>query len=207
MKKQMTTLLVAVGVLALSAAAEAQGRGMGPCGRGDGPGFGRGMGPGAGMGRRPGPAMGGRGMGAAAPGTLGLNPCVIESPELALSVEQKEALRVLFEDRGPAGQTEFAQIQAVTRELHDMLTDPAATEEQIRQKRAELLEATQANRELRTERMIQARRILTPEQLAKVPEVRQACRGWRFDGQAGDRPFKGRRGGGYGARAIGTPAD
>lgn len=191
MKKLMTTLLVTAGVLALSVAAEAQGRGMGPCGRGDGPGFGRGMGPGDGQG---GHGMRGRGKGGHGAPMLGLNPCVVDSPELGLGDDQKAALKTLFEADGPQERQAFEAVRTRKQDLRALVTDPAATDAQIRAKAAEVHDLMQADRDARLERMLQARKILTPEQLAKVPEIRKACRGWRFDGQAGDRPFKGKRG-------------
>lgn len=198
MKRHMTTLLVAVGVLALSAAAEAQGRGEGPCGRGDGPRFGRGMGAAQGKARR--------GMGADAAGTLGLNPCVVENPELGLDDGQKAALKTLFEADAPQDRQAFETVRTLRQELRALVTDPGATDDQIRAKAAQMRDLMQADREARLERMLQARRILTPEQLAKVPEIRKACRGWRLDARTGDRPFKGKRGG-KGARVLGTPEE
>ncbi len=188
MKKHLLTLFVAVGVMAMAVSAEAQGRGMG---RGMGPGMGRGMGPcgygaGPGMGRGMGP--GGYGAGT---GMLGLNPCVVDSPELGLSDDQKAALEMLFE----VGQNQA--IEAVTarwqqdEELRALVVDPQATEEQIRTKASEKCERMQAGHEAWLDRMLQARNVLTPEQLAKVPEVRNACRSKRFVDPRGDRPYRG----------------
>ena len=51
---------------------------------------------------------------------------------------------------------------------------------------AEMRARMQAEHDVQLERLLQARKVLTAEQLAKVPGIRKDCRGKRGDGPRGD---------------------
>lgn len=163
MKKQLTILLAVAAVVAFAGTAEARGHGKGP-------GKGHGM-------RGDGPAM-----------MLGLGPCAVDSPVLGLSDDQKAALKAIRESGKDQARAAMAARRALGKELRDLIADPAATEKQIRAKAAEMRAQAQAKHDARLDRMLQARQVLTPEQLARLPEARAACRGQRGDGPRGDGP-------------------
>lgn len=163
MKKQWMTLVVVMAVAGLAGNADARGRGKGP-------GMGHEMG-------RMGPGM-----------LLGLGPCVVESPELGLSDDQKAALKKLREDgREPVEQAKVEK-RKLAKELRDLVMDPKATDRQIRAKAAEMRDRAAAMHDARLDRLLQARQVLTAEQLLKVPAIRKECRGPRDGGPRGDCP-------------------
>lgn len=163
MKRQWMILVVVMAVVGLAGNADARGRGRGP-----------GMGHGVG---RMGPGLG-----------LGLGPCVVESPELGLSDDQKAALKKLRDEgQAPAEQAQ-AEKRKLAKELRDLMMDPKATDRQIRAKAAEMRERAAAMHDARLDRLLQARQVLTAEQLLKVPAIRKECRGPRDGGPRGDCP-------------------
>ncbi|HOI09523.1 MAG TPA: Spy/CpxP family protein refolding chaperone [Myxococcota bacterium] len=163
MKKQLTILVVAAAVVAFAGTAEARGRGKGP-------GMGHGM-------RGDGPGM-----------MLGLGPCVVDSPVLGLSDDQKAALKAIREAGRDQARAAMEARRALGKELRDLIADPAATEKQIRAKADGMRAQAQAKHDARLDQVLKARQVLTPEQLGRLPEARAACRGQRGDGPRGDGP-------------------
>ena len=164
MKKLMTFGIVGVVLVAASVAFAQPGR----------PAFGRG-----GHGGRCGPGMGpggGPGM-----GVMGLGHC-LRSPELGLSAEQRVKLELIREKGMERMKAERPRMMELRKGLVAAFADPKVDAAALKTKVAEVRKAMQDAMDQGTDLLIEARAVLTPEQLKKIPDLK-GC--GKFEGPDG----------------------
>lgn len=165
MKKLLTFGTVGIVLVVASVALAQPGRGgFGHGGRGGrgGPGMGHGGGPGMGL--------------------MGLGHC-LRSPELGLTAEQRVKLELIREKGMERMKAERPRMMELRKGLVAAFADPKVDAAALKTKVAEVRKAMQDGMEQGVDLLIEARAVLTPEQLKKIPDLK-GCR--KFGGPDGD---------------------
>lgn len=165
MRKKLTLLgvLIASGVVAMAAAQTPPG---------PPPGRGQGMGPG--MGQRQGPGMGG--------------PAHLKQA-LGLTDEQEAQLRKLHQDQRKARIRRRADLQIARMDLGELLGAKTVDEKAVALKMKEITDLTAAGIKAHVDGVLGMRKVLTPEQVEKMKQLRQGQRPPQFRGRRG--PWRG----------------
>jgi Spy/CpxP family protein refolding chaperone len=116
--------------------------------------------------------------------------------QLGLSDEQATQMRKLWSTERKTGIRRHADIAIARMELDEALSAPTVDEKLVAAKVRALTELQAAAVQARADQRIAVRKLLTPEQQAKLTQLRREHRGDRGDSQRGGRRFgPGRRGG------------
>ncbi|NOZ02103.1 MAG: Spy/CpxP family protein refolding chaperone [Deltaproteobacteria bacterium] len=167
MKRTLTFSLAMVAVTAVSIVAFAQ-----PYGRGGGREKGPGFGPG---GRGPGPGM------------MMMGRCLINSPDLDLTDEQRSAIRDIRETARKemlAGRDEMKNLRD---SFINAFADPNVPESRLKEISDSIHAKMSAFKDRRFADFMKVRAVLTPEQLGKVPGIVKECRSRRGGFRGGRR--------------------
>jgi len=150
--------MVLLSILALSASALAQprdGRGLGR-GQGKGP-----MGPGHGM--------------------MMMGRCVLNSPDIGLTGEQKDAIWDIREEARRNAGSRWSEMKALMDGFMEAFANPEVTDGQLKEAHDAVRAGHRAMGDHRFETLLKVRAVLTPGQLEKVPAIAEDCR-WNMPG-------------------------
>jgi len=156
MKRTLTIAMTLAAVAALSATAMAR-----PWGEGGGRGKGGGFGPGA--------KMAGHGM-------MMLGRCVMESADMDLTPDQKEAIRQIRDGAKDEMKAHFSEMKELKDSFLKAFADPGVTDDQLKDLSNAIHEHMAGLKDRRLGDFLKVRGILTPEQLTKIPGIVKDCR-------------------------------
>ena len=117
-----------------------------------------------------------------------LGRCVLESPEMNLTKEQRQSLDALREEMRGAFMEHHANIQELRYRLLEAISDPQSTPETLRAIHEQIVTERQKMASERFEMILKARAMLSPEQISKLKVIVPRCRFGGFWGRGGFTP-------------------
>ncbi len=157
MRRLFGVTAVAAAVMGLSSAAWAQ-----PCPFGC-PRVGPGMGPDAGE-----PGFG--------PGPGAMFRCLLESPDLDLSTDQRKTIESILDTARDEGRRFREEARDLKDQFLKTFSDPKVTADQVRDMAGAMRKHHEDMANHRLEVLLKVRAVLTPDQLKKVPGAMDECR-------------------------------
>ena len=122
-------------------------------------------------------------------GLMSIGRCIMNSPELKLTNDQRAKLLGIRDELIADRETQGPKFKTLRDDAIKAFADPKASKDQVKAKVRAIGDEMRAAMDRKLDTVMKVRDVLTPEQLAMIPDLSE-CQG-RFGGHDG----RGRRGG------------